>query len=277
MPCTATEATAQAILDRGGDYCLALKGQPAGAARLRFGCCWTIREAEASDRLRDHRRRPRPHRDPPCRWSCTRSPGWPKAMAFRASQAVGKVTATREVDGHSHDRRPATICCPRRSPRRAFAQVVRTHWHIENRLHWVLDVVMDEDQTQCPQGPRAGKPRAPAPLRPQPAARRPATRARPAASSNAPPGTTLSSSKSSPPPNAGPGKPGLAVLDRRRAGRRVCMLVISHAPAQADRDRQLEDERPARRRGRAGPGALRAREPPRPPGARSGSARRRRC
>lgn len=22
---------------------------------------------------------------------------------------------------------------------------MRTHWHVENRLHWVLDVVMDED------------------------------------------------------------------------------------------------------------------------------------
>jgi predicted transposase YbfD/YdcC len=26
---------------------------------------------------------------------------------------------------------------------------VRGHWHIENRLHWVLDVVMDEDQSRA--------------------------------------------------------------------------------------------------------------------------------
>ena len=26
---------------------------------------------------------------------------------------------------------------------------MRTHWHIENRLHWVLDVVMDEDQARA--------------------------------------------------------------------------------------------------------------------------------
>ena len=30
-----------------------------------------------------------------------------------------------------------------------FAEVVRAHWHIENRLHWVLDVVMDEDQARA--------------------------------------------------------------------------------------------------------------------------------
>ena len=26
-----------------------------------------------------------------------------------------------------------------------FAKAVRSHWHIENRLHWVLDVVFHED------------------------------------------------------------------------------------------------------------------------------------
>ena len=29
-----------------------------------------------------------------------------------------------------------------------MAEVVRTHWQIENCLHWVLDVVMDEDQSR---------------------------------------------------------------------------------------------------------------------------------
>lgn len=28
-----------------------------------------------------------------------------------------------------------------------FAQQIRQHWHIENRLHWVKDVVMKEDTT----------------------------------------------------------------------------------------------------------------------------------
>ena len=27
----------------------------------------------------------------------------------------------------------------------AFAAAVRTHWHVENRLHWVLDVVFHDD------------------------------------------------------------------------------------------------------------------------------------
>lgn len=28
-----------------------------------------------------------------------------------------------------------------------FAQKIRAHWHIENRLHWVKDVVLKEDET----------------------------------------------------------------------------------------------------------------------------------
>jgi predicted transposase YbfD/YdcC len=27
-----------------------------------------------------------------------------------------------------------------------FAQHIRQHWHMENRLHWVKDVVLKEDQ-----------------------------------------------------------------------------------------------------------------------------------
>jgi len=29
-----------------------------------------------------------------------------------------------------------------------FAEVVRAHWGVENRLHWCLDVVMNEDQAR---------------------------------------------------------------------------------------------------------------------------------
>ena len=33
------------------------------------------------------------------------------------------------------------------SPER-LGQVVRSHWGVENRLHWVLNVVMNEDQVR---------------------------------------------------------------------------------------------------------------------------------
>lgn len=33
-----------------------------------------------------------------------------------------------------------------------FAEVVRGHWGIENRLHWVLDVAFGEDESKVAQG-----------------------------------------------------------------------------------------------------------------------------
>ncbi len=33
-----------------------------------------------------------------------------------------------------------------------FAHAVRCHWHVENRLHWVLDVVFHEDLSRLRSG-----------------------------------------------------------------------------------------------------------------------------
>ena len=58
--------------------------------------------------------------------------------------AVGKVTASREIDGKATTTTRYYLLS-RRSPPPRFAEIVRAHWQIENGLHWVLDVVMDED------------------------------------------------------------------------------------------------------------------------------------
>jgi len=31
-------------------------------------------------------------------------------------------------------------------------EATRTHWHVENKLHWVLDVAFDEDQSRIRSG-----------------------------------------------------------------------------------------------------------------------------
>jgi hypothetical protein len=49
-----------------------------------------------------------------------------------------------------------------------FNAIVRSHWSIENCLHWVLDMIMDEDQTRNRKGSRTAEPCAPAQARPQP-------------------------------------------------------------------------------------------------------------
>ena len=41
---------------------------------------------------------------------------------------------------------------PARAGAAALLRIVREHWHIENRSHWVRDVTFDEDRSQVRTG-----------------------------------------------------------------------------------------------------------------------------
>lgn len=67
--------------------------------------------------------------------------------AWPGLQAVGKITATRELGGKATSQIRYYLLSRADTPER-FNDVVRSHWGIENRLHWVLDVILDEDQAR---------------------------------------------------------------------------------------------------------------------------------
>jgi predicted transposase YbfD/YdcC len=52
-------------------------------------------------------------------------------------QAIGKVSASREAQGHTSRETRYFLLSQAFSPER-FAEIVRAHWRIENGLHWVL-------------------------------------------------------------------------------------------------------------------------------------------
>lgn len=58
--------------------------------------------------------------------------------------AIGKVIRTREHNGNTTTETAYYLASHPLSAER-FGQVTRAHWGIENSLHWVLDVVMNED------------------------------------------------------------------------------------------------------------------------------------
>ena len=62
-------------------------------------------------------------------------------------EAVGKVIRTREVNGKVTTETALYLASSPLSAER-FGHVTRAHWGIENRLHWVLDVVMNEDNAR---------------------------------------------------------------------------------------------------------------------------------
>ena len=66
-------------------------------------------------------------------------------------QTVGMVQATREINGKiSTERRYYLSSLPLDIDR--FARAVRSHWGIENKLHWILDVHMGEDPSRARSG-----------------------------------------------------------------------------------------------------------------------------
>ena len=63
--------------------------------------------------------------------------GWP------GLKAIGKIEAVRERKGKKERSVRHYIMSAEISPERLL-ELTRNHWQIENCLHWVLDVVMDE-------------------------------------------------------------------------------------------------------------------------------------
>ena len=68
--------------------------------------------------------------------------------------AIGKVVRTREIAGTTSTETAYYLQSMALSGDR-LNEVVRSHWGVENRLHWRLDVVMNEDQdrTRLDNGP----------------------------------------------------------------------------------------------------------------------------
>jgi predicted transposase YbfD/YdcC len=138
--------TAQAILERNGDYVLALKAnQPAllDDVRLLLDDPEAPPDDLASTTDGDH------GRIEIRRAAIVHDVAWlAETHEFPGLKAIGKVTAAREQDGRTTvTTRYYLLSRPLAAAR--FLAVVRAHWQIENRLHWVLDVVLDEDRARA--------------------------------------------------------------------------------------------------------------------------------
>jgi predicted transposase YbfD/YdcC len=145
-------AFASAVLDRGGDYVLAIKanrGPLFKAVTQQFARSGKRRVAEQIDESTHDRRETR-------RATIMRNTSLAAVHRFPGVAAVGRITSRRRLRGQRAD--PPLVryylLSKYTSPKRLL-QISRSHWAIENKLHWVLDVQFAED------GNRARKDNAP--------------------------------------------------------------------------------------------------------------------
>jgi predicted transposase YbfD/YdcC len=145
-------AFAKAVRERGGDYVLAIKGNRgrlfAAATQqfVRSGKRSTAAQINRSTHDRSETRTA----------TVMRNTTLAGLYRFPGVVAVGRITSRRKLRGRHADPPVARYYLLSKyiSPKRLL-QIARSHWAIENQLHWVLDVNFAED------GNRARKDNAP--------------------------------------------------------------------------------------------------------------------
>jgi predicted transposase YbfD/YdcC len=131
------------VLERSGHYVLALKQNQSKlfeAVERRF--------ARAGKRSVANSIEPSTHdRQESRRATVIRDTSVASANRFPGAGALARITSRRRLHGKRADKPTVHYyLLSKYMPAKQVLQTVRGHWGIENRLHWVLDVVFNEDQ-----------------------------------------------------------------------------------------------------------------------------------
>jgi predicted transposase YbfD/YdcC len=147
-----TRAFAAAVCERGGDYVLAIK-----ANRGRLFTAVTQQFARSGERSTAGQIEPASHDRREARTATImRNTSLAGIYGFPGAVAVGRITSRRRLRGQSADAPFVRyyVLSKYISPKRLL-HVTRSHWGIENRLHWVLDMHFAEDRnrSRCDHAP----------------------------------------------------------------------------------------------------------------------------
>jgi predicted transposase YbfD/YdcC len=140
--------TAQAIRDRKGDYLLAIKsnrGRLFSAVKALFD---TARRPSRAGHQETRAHGRSEHRQA----VVVAAPQLARDYDFPGIAAVGRIDSWRAETGKPAKHKVRYFLTSRRLSARKLLSVVRAHWGIENRLHWVLDVVFNEDAARSRNG-----------------------------------------------------------------------------------------------------------------------------
>jgi len=144
------KAIAEKIVERGGDYVLALKGNQ---SKLAEAVEEMFTDADAADYagwpMDFHETTERGHGRVETRryWTLTSMEKIPQAGEWAKLNTIGMVQCERQVDGKTTTESRFYIASTGGEAGR-FAWAVRSHWGIENGLHWCLDIAFREDESR---------------------------------------------------------------------------------------------------------------------------------
>jgi len=142
--------TVATIVGKGGDYCIALKGNQESLLSDARSCLAAADRPSAGPKAGK--------KPPPTAKTETMAHGRietrigvvveAKGLAehhdFQGLKAFGRVTATRTIDGKTSTDVRIFALSRKLSPEKLL-ETARAHWQIENALHWQLDVSFGED------------------------------------------------------------------------------------------------------------------------------------
>jgi predicted transposase YbfD/YdcC len=137
-------AMARGILARGGGYVLALKENQSAL----FADAQSLLDRRAEDAVLEGSARTSHGREEQRSAVVVPAPGLADKHAFPGIAAVGRVKLQRRLNGKDEPPMVRYFVLSQAFSPIELVAITRSHWGIENQLHWVLDVVFDEDQAR---------------------------------------------------------------------------------------------------------------------------------
>ena len=145
---------AKEIVDVGADYMLAVKdNQPTLGANIAAIFEHARRDPKALA-LDFHQTRDKGHGRTEVRrcWTSDLVESIPQHYEWQNLRSLALIETERTLDGETSIERRYYISSRNNLPASAALQAARSHWGIENELHWVLDVAFREDDCRVRAG-----------------------------------------------------------------------------------------------------------------------------
>ena len=133
---------AAVVLERGADYVLALKENQAKLYNSVARCFARAGQRSVAERIESYTHDRREKR----RATVMRNSRLAIEHRFPGIKAVGRITSRRKLQGKPADEPLVRyFLLSRYVSAKRLLEITRSHWSIENQLHWILDVDFGED------------------------------------------------------------------------------------------------------------------------------------